>query len=174
MKFLLALLLFPIQVTVSNAQTIDTVKVFFAMKVDATSFAEAFLKHDYLEYVRFTYPKIIDAAGSKENAISVLEKGSAKMKSDGLLIDSIFLGKPTSLFTVADELQSTIPQVLFLSKSGLKYRAMSTILSFSQDNGKTWKFVDTKDKEYFEMKKLIPNLSDKILIHPIKELQPLK
>ena len=64
------------------------------------------------------------------------------------------------------ELQCTIQQHTELTATKGRVITHTTMLAISDDNGKSWKFVDAQNMDLATLRKLYPNLSPGIKIPP--------
>ena len=54
---------------------------------------------------------------------------------------------------------------------GGKISTSSTLIGISDDKGKTWTFIDAAGKDLATLRKVIPNLSDKLVIPKMQQPQ---
>jgi hypothetical protein len=125
---------------------------------------QSFLIHDYHKFAGFTYPAIVKALGGESSMIAILNGSAANMSAQGMVISEMTYEGPSKVVINHGELQCTIVQHTIFKLSNGKVTASSTLIAFSSDGGKNWKFVDANNKSSETMHKVLPNLSSLIII----------
>jgi len=120
----------------------------------------------YPEYLKFIHPVNLQAAGGEEKMLTRLNDQHEQMKSKGVAIKGSYFEKPSTIVKSKNELQCTIPQHTELTATRGRVITHATILAISDDNGKSWKFVDAQNMDLATLRKLYPNLSPGIKIPP--------
>lgn len=141
------------------------------IKKQVETMGQYLLKHDFNSFCAFTYPETVKMLGGKQNMIALMEKGIHEMNADGIDFLNFTFGEPSTVINVGDELQCTISQTIILKVPDGKLASQSTLIAISIDGGKYWYFVDTAGKDIQTMKKVLPNLSDKLILPP--QMQPV-
>ena len=98
--------------------------------------------------------------------IELLNSQNVQLKSKGIVINTIEFDVPTKIVKNKNELQCTIAQHTELKSANGRVITHTTLIVISNDNGKTWKFVDTNNMDIVLLKKLFPNLSNEITLPP--------
>lgn len=127
------------------------------------------LKKDYKSFAQYTYPKVFELMGGEENMIKLMEDGAKGMAENGSYFMTLTVGEPSKVIENDNELQCTIPQVIEMKVSNGTLLVKSTLIAISIDKGQNWKFLDTAEKNILEMKKVLPNLSEKLYLPPSQE-----
>ncbi len=128
-----------------------------------------FLKKDFISFCKYTYPKIVEMMGGTNKMAEVIAKGSKEMLSKGTDFLSITFGEASKIITIGKELQCTVPQVIEMKVPNGRLITRSTLIAISIDNGKKWYFIDTSGKDIQTMKKVLPNLSEELVIPQKKQ-----
>jgi len=116
----------------------------------------------FVELANFTHPLLVQTIGGKEKTIEVLRKTSEEWKKDGLVFENV------SILKILDVIQKgRIVQVLFtqqvqMSKNMLSETENQQVIAVSEDQGKTWYFININGKSKEEMKKIFPPLFDQL------------
>ncbi|MBS1748195.1 MAG: hypothetical protein JST21_18705 [Bacteroidetes bacterium] len=165
MKLLFTKIFFCVLITLNSfGQTKDASQ---SLKQDANKMSAAFLASDYTTFAKYTYPAILQMMGGTNNMSEVLSKTTANMKAQGMSFSNITFGEPSAIVKSGNELQCTIPQHTEIKLSaGGRIIATSTLIAISTDNGKSWTFIDTSNKDMATLHKALPNLSSAITIPP--------
>src|SRR5258706_1996431 len=144
----------------ANGQGLDSVALSKSIIEQADTIANILLRKDYKLYVKFIYPELVKQAGG-EIAMAKLISNAMKenIESKGYELTSVKFGSPSSIIKNANELQSTLPQIITLSLRSRQFETKSTLIAISTDNGKNWKFLDTSGRSIAEMRRSFPNLS---------------
>ena len=135
-----------------------------ALQEQAAKMGAAFVKGDYKTFASYNYPPLLKAMGGESRMIDAMKESVDELKEKGINFSNITFDKPTKIIKVGKELQSTIAQHTEMLQSSSKITSTSTLVALSTDNGTTWKFVDTSNKDIRIVRKLLPNLSKEIII----------
>lgn len=92
--------------------------------------------------------------------------GYMQLEKQGISIDSVVFFKPNPFIYVADELQTTMTEVLIMTIPKGKMISKSTLIAISYDKGITWYFLETSGWELNEINEKFPNLSRQLIIAP--------
>ena len=103
-------------------------------------------------------------AGGKEILIKAFANELQKMEDDDFKFKSIEIGKAFGLIQVGEELQCVIPEIMNIKTRGKTIISQSYLIALSPDLGKTWYFIDTRNKPVSQLQSVFPNLSNKLLI----------
>ncbi len=144
-----------------------------ALKAQANTMAMAIKKQDYKTVVKMTNPKIITAAGGEAKMMESLNKGINAMKAKGMTmnISNVTIGEPSAFITVKKQLQCSVPDKIEIKMMGGTISSNSTLIAISDDNGKTWNFIDAMGKNLAAIKQVLPDLSDKLVIAKMEQPQ---
>lgn len=132
----------------------------------ANQMASLFKSGDYKGFLRYLHPSMISGAGGEAKMIELLNNQNAQLKSRGIKISSIIFNLPTEVVRSKNELQCTMSQQTELKPERGRVITYTTLIAISTDNGKTWKFIDTAKMDIATVRKLLPNLSSKIILPP--------
>ncbi|MHA3788906.1 hypothetical protein ACX0HA_11890 [Flavobacterium hauense] len=146
----------------SHAQNDDALTK--TMLEQANDMGEKFVAANYKAFLQYTYPRTIEGMGGEAMALHKIETDMQSVKDEGITIINITFGAPTKIIKVGNDLQSTLPQIMVMRIPHGKVTSTTTMLAISNDNGKKWFFLDTVNYNHADMKMLIPNLSDQIII----------
>lgn len=144
-----------------------------ALKVQANTMAAAIKKQDYKTVIKMTNQKIVVASGGEAKMLEELNKGMGAMKAKGMniSINNISLGEPSAFIKVDKQLQCTVQDKIEVKMMGGTISTNSTLIAISDDNGKSWNFIDAMGKNVASIKKIIPTLSDKLVIAKMEQPQ---
>jgi hypothetical protein len=142
-----------------------------AVKTQANIMVTAMKKQDYKTLVKMTYPKAIAMAGGEAKMLESMSKGLGQMKTNGISFSNVSVGEPSAIITVGKQLQCTIPDKLEMKMMGGTITTNSTLIGISDDKGKTWTFIDAAGKDLAALRKVIPTLSDKLIIPKMQQPQ---
>ncbi len=136
------------------------------IKEQAEKMAQTLLKKDYVNFQKYTYPKVIELMGGKEKAIKQIEKGINEFELQGITLSKFTIGEPSNVILIKNELQCTVPQTLEMKLPNGKLIAESTLIAISMDKGLNWYFLDTSTIDIQTLRKAFPNLSNELVIQP--------
>lgn len=157
-KFLYTLLLSISIVSVSIAQTPEQ-----TVLKQANDMGQSFLDKDYDTFASYTYPKVMQTMGGKDNMIKNLKRSFDGFANEGIVFLKMDYSAPSKIVTVEDgSMQCTLIQMIEMKVKGGKLTSQSCLLAISENKGENWYFLDTSGYNHPTMKTLIPNLSDEI------------
>jgi len=143
------------------------------LKAQANAMASAIKKQDFKTVIKMTNPKAVAAAGGEAKMLEQLSKGMGVMKAKGmnLSINNVVIGEPSAFIKVKKQLQCTLPDKIEIKMMGGTMSTNSTLIAISDDNGKTWNFIDAMGKNIASLKQTLPELSDKLVIAKMEQPQ---
>ena len=146
--------------------------------------AEASIKRDYKTLFKYLdldgFPKGKLNKITMSKALATVQKADSQMIKQGIIIEKITFGDVLSILKVDYQLQCTLVQIKEMKMQFGRAVSKSTLVAISDDNGITWKFVDAIGRDKLEMKRLMPNLSDKLMFATpeapkfINDIKPVK
>ena len=171
MKYLQLLFVTLLSVSIVQAQPAksDSLNVGSNLIASAQKMAQFFIEKNYPEYLQFVHPKIVKLVGGNDKMIEVVSKSIKQIEDQGFSLKSLTIGSPSGIISTSNELQSIIPQTLELKNQTGKLITTTYLLGLSNDNGKTWFFIDTGGKSIEQLKKVFPSLSNELIMPPKKE-----
>ncbi|SEN74234.1 hypothetical protein SAMN05216436_1213 [bacterium A37T11] len=126
--------------------------------------SDAFLKGDYQKFTKYTYHRILKSIGGESRMIVALQNGKNSLKLKGMSMEKISLDTPSKIIKSNGELQCTLQEHITFKMNKGKLITTSTLIAFSEDEGKNWTFLDTSNKDEATLRKFLPNLSQSIVI----------
>lgn len=144
-----------------------------ALKAQANAMATAIKKQDFKTVIKITNPKVVAAAGGEVKMLDQLSKGIGMMKAKGINmnISNIVVGEPSAFIKVKKQLQCTVPDKIEIKMMGGTMNTNSTLIAISDDDGKTWNFIDAMGKNIATIKQVLPDLSNKLVIAKMEQPQ---
>ena len=129
--------------------------------------ANALLNDDYETVIKFTYPKVIELVGGRDKMISLIKKGKAEMKEQGIAFDKVIIGQPSKTVIAGNEIHCLIPQTIYMKVPKGKMKSETQLIAVSRDNGATWYFIDAINLNKDNIRRILPNYNFD-LIFPTK------
>ena len=86
------------------------------------------------------------------------------MKQSGVVFNTVSFGEPSALVKSGTDWQCTIPQIITMTTGQGKFSNTTTLIGISSNNGVKWTFIDTTNKDADVIKKVVHNLSSKLVI----------
>jgi hypothetical protein len=135
----------------------------------AIEMGDLLLNKNYEKFIEKIYPPLIETAGGKENFLKTLDQGLIKLRTQGITIDTLKFLPPNEIINKQNELQTTMTEYLVMSIPNGKMITKSTLIVVSYDNGLTWYFLETSDRDLKTMQEQFSNLSDELIIPPAEK-----
>ncbi|MFT3705116.1 MAG: hypothetical protein QM802_22305 [Agriterribacter sp.] len=166
MKYLLILFVATATLTISKAQTSkpDTAAAKASLQSAAQKMGALFVQKDYVAFIKYVNPKVLTAMGGKDKMMETLKAAMKQMEEQGISFNKFTIGEPSKIIYTKTDLESVVPQILELKTKDGRVVSTSYLVATSNDNGKTWYFVDTAGKTLAQMKTFIPSLSNELVI----------
>ena len=133
---------------------------------------DAFQRRDFARMVDLTYPKVIEAAGGRDKMIAALAKEMKEMEDEGVSVLSSTAATPTQIVHVSGWIYAVVPTTLKVKAKGGIFQTESSMIGISSNAGATWTFIDAGGKDHSELRRLLPDATDKLNLPP--EKQPMK
>jgi hypothetical protein len=134
------------------------------IKAEANIAASAFAKGDYTTFVDHLYPKMIESAGGKKALVQLMSQQIGAMQKQGMAFEKVTVGEPGEIFKAGTELHCLVPQTITIKMQGKYITSTTHLLAVSENQGKSWYFVDTSNGSPEKMKQMFPNWNNKLVI----------
>ncbi len=122
-----------------------------------TTCAEAVAKGDYKTLADLTHAKGIEAAGGREKMIELVSAAMEDMKAKGVVLGKSKVDMPKELIKENDQIYCVLPTTLGMSIMGKTITVSAFLLGISEDQGKSWTFLDGNGGEE-SLRKMLPDL----------------
>jgi hypothetical protein len=160
-KLLLLILSLFLAPTAGRAQLLTTV-----IKQEAEKSAAALAAGDYAGVLAYTHPRVVELMGGKDAALVALRRSTEEMKSRGIAVQSAKLEPPQAPLKVGSWFTSIIPLTLTMRVPDGRVVQASHLLGISEDEGKTWRFLDLGPISDEKLFSLFPELRGKVSMPP--------
>jgi hypothetical protein len=137
MKPLLLALSFMMAALPAYAQSLTA-----AIQTEAEKCAKVLMNNDYLGVLGYTHERVVTLMGGKETARGLLQKSMEEMKAKGLRVEDTKIGTPQAPQKIGTWIISLVPETITLRMPGARAQQESFLLGISEDEGRTWKFID--------------------------------
>jgi len=122
-----------------------------------TTCAEAVSKGDYKTLADLTHAKGVEAAGGLEKMLERVEAAMEDMKSKGIVLGKSKVDMPKELTKDNGKIYCVLPTTLGMSIMGKTITVSAFLLGISEDQGKSWTFLDGNGGEE-SLRKMLPDL----------------
>jgi len=137
------------------------------VKKSAEEINDAIVNEDFGKVVDLTYPKVVELIGGRTRMITVLESGAKDMKSKGERFGAVKVGDPSAPVKSGSDLFVVVPFQQEMKVPGYKLLQKTFVIGVSNDQGKTWTFVNG-DLDVKTVRQVLPNLPDELKL-PARE-----
>ena len=155
----------------SNAESLAT-----TIRVQGMEMGNALKKNDFNSFIKYMHPGIIEFAGGRERMKAKMDSAYLTMKQFGVSFQRYWIGIPGPIIEHNNQLQAILPQGTIMKTPFGIVTAESSLLVISNDKGKSWWFIDTNVYKTDKLKNILPDLSPKLAIPPMKKpkIEPIK
>lgn len=124
-------------------------------------YRQAMLAGKYESLADYIYPKVFTNFGGKQNVLMMLKLAGEKTKQQGIHIKSIAHKHAGKMAIKDSEIQIPIKETTIVesTKDKKRYPTELLVIAISEDQGKTWKFINTMNQSKEQLLKFFPNLS---------------
>ena len=129
-----------------------------------TKMGDAFIKNDFKTFASYTYPFVLKSMGGSAKMAATLSKTISDMNAKGMSFIGITFEEPSKIIKAGAELQATVTQHTNIKLMQGRLVTTSTLIAISANNGISWTFIDTSNKDIKVLKKALPNLSNLLII----------
>ena len=156
-------------VAISLTQTASSQNLATTIKVQAMEMGTALVRNDFNTFVKFMHPDIITYAGGKEAMKLKMDSAFLASKRFKVSVEKYWIGSPGEIIKYKNTLQALLPQSTTLKTPLGEMIVETTMIVISPDNGKSWWFIDTNVYSLEKMKDVLPDLSPKLVVPPMKK-----
>lgn len=126
--------------------------------------ANLLIAKNYKEFVSYTYAPILKMAGGLDKLTSYMEKSFIQMEEQGFSITAVTISNSSKMIHIKNQIQCTLAEEIELKNADGKLIQKSTLIGISNDQGKTWSFIDTHGKPLKDLQVTIKELSNDLVI----------
>ena len=141
---------------------------------DAKSYNKAYLDNDFETFTEMTVPSIVELAGGKEIMVKISKEQYETMTSSGMKFVSITPNKPSKIMIWGDDIHSILSQQVVSKMGDDKFEKTAYYLASSNDDGKTWSFVDLEPYDSETIKFFVPSFTGELEIPAIEYAEKIE
>jgi hypothetical protein len=143
-----------------------------AARDHADKCAQAVIREDFDQLVKYMYPKAVEKIGGKEKVIAVIQQ----TKKLGMTPKAASIGEIPEIKESHGQQFAAVPETIEFSTAGGSLRMESTMLGISDDGGRNWTFIDSAGSPANAklIHELVPNLPSDLMLSSPKFLDPSK
>lgn len=146
-------------ITLASCQTPHQDSFKNNIKKEAEIMSNLMVNKKYDDFLKYMHPSLITMMGGKEKVLDIFKQGLP----DGTTIKSVKISYPSDTVKVNNQIQCTLKEEIEMKVKGGKLIAISTLVGLSDDDGKTWYFLDANSKSLETLKTAFPNLSSRLI-----------
>ena len=158
--------------TTSQPATTTTNENYPNLVTQAKEMNDAFARKDYQRFADFTYPKVVELAGGRDQMLKGIPQQLKEMEAEGVVILSSTTESPTQFVHDSGSIYAVLPTALKAKAKDGIFRSEGCMIGISSDGGANWTFIDASGKDQRELKTLLGNVVDRLNLPPDK--QPVK
>jgi hypothetical protein len=137
------------------------------IKETAETMIEYYLDGNYEKYSEFVYPKLIEMFGGKETFIKTAQKETEALLNDNFKLIDIEILNPQKIYPAENELHCLVPQNLMFESPNGKLLLETYLIAISKNNGNNWYFIDIANFNKENIKNILPNYNENMIL-PLK------
>lgn len=160
--FVLLLVILPLVVTAPTQSQTPRAKARTPSQTliaQAKENADALVNKDYEALVLYTYPAIIHKMGGFEKALAFIKASMEEIYAKGLTIEKLTAGRPSAIIKEGQEDVAFVPTEMEARIEGKQVKVDSYLVAVSQDQGRTWYFLDVSSFPKEKIRQMFPKLT---------------
>lgn len=111
-------------------------------KLQAKQNGQAIVRKQFLRVAELTYPKIVQELGGPQEFAKKLARGSEQMAAQGVSYRLVTVRTPEKAVATPGGLMTVVPMTVEMNVPGGRLKKKSFLIGVSDDDGRTWTFVD--------------------------------
>jgi hypothetical protein len=139
------------------------------VRSEAQKCTKALFEGDFEKFVDYTHPRVVKRVGGKAAMVAMLKGGLAQMERDGTGFLDAVVDESEEPRQVAGWLVAIVPTHVTMKVPGGRLLIESQLLAFSEDQGKTWVFIDLGPITADQFAEAFPELDGKVELPPKKD-----
>jgi hypothetical protein len=132
------------------------------IKKKAQECCTALAAGDYEKLFDLTYPKIMEMAGGRQVLLKATKDLMEQMKKEGIEFKSMTVDEVTQIEKDGDNTYSIVTTSIEMTHRGGSTSSKGYMLGISNDDGKSWKFIDGAKLNDEMLRKLDIKLPEKM------------
>lgn len=136
------------------------------MKSDLEKMKFVFLNKNYKIFSNFVYTKVVEMFGSEAKMNESVKLNIEKLEKEGYKFVNIYFKNFNENIFLGKEIQTSFTQMITMQTPKGRIIGEYTMIGISNDNGKSWKFIDTSNYDEIMIRKKFPNLSESLILKP--------
>jgi len=144
--------------------SISSVRGQGSISESAQEFVDAYVKSEFVKVASMTHPDLVDMNGGEQFVIDDLKAERISSSAEGLIYNSAEVKEPLKILQHNNELQAIIPIEYTMQLIDKEYINKTYLLAVSDDEGKTYKYVNLMQFDDASLGEFISNLSPEITI----------
>ena len=134
------------------------------IRTEAQVLAQATMNYDAETMFKYSYPKLVEMIGGKTRFIQQFKMSTDNLKSQGIVIKSVVMGEPGTIYTAGTELHALVPQETIIDQKGVEIKSKNYLLAVSSNGGKQWYFINLDSFKEESIRLLFPNFNPQLKI----------
>lgn len=157
------------QPQVGSPSPVATAESYPRLAIQANELNDALLKKDFDRFLDLTHPKVMELGGGREKMRATLKQQLEQTEAEGVVVLASSIGSPTQVIHDAGSIYAVMPNTLKVKAQSGTFQTESTLIGVSADRGVNWTFIDAGREGDGELKKVLPEVADKIKLLPAKQ-----
>jgi hypothetical protein len=136
------------------------------VKKQAKRFAVATFNGDFRTVIDLTYPKLVELSGGRDTMQKLITERIETLKKQGIMTFDGSVGSPSPFYKAGSQIHCLLPETIILRMFNGRYVGRSYLLAISDNEGKSWTFLDVGKMPADVLHKLLPNYNNELIIPP--------
>jgi hypothetical protein len=130
----------------------------------AAAYARAHIREDFEALLNFTYPDLIEKAGSREDMKKTLILIKENQKKNGLNLQSYKVKDQITFSKVGQEIHAIVPITTISKAPGGRLTQESFLIAVRPESNGNWYFIETTLLDERNLPKVIPSWDNSLML----------
>lgn len=130
----------------------------------AAAYARAHIREDYEALLNFTYPDLIEKAGSREDMKKTLILIKENQKKNGISLQSYKVKDQIAFTKVGQEIHAIVPTTTISKAPGGRLTQESFLIAVRTESSGSWYFIETTLLNERNLPKVIPTWDNSLML----------
>jgi hypothetical protein len=136
------------------------------LKEKLNIYKECYKDKDFIKMSSLVLPSIVQEAGGPDKFVELMNNIPGFFESLGINVDvsTLQFGEPSKIYEISNYSVAVVPTKLPIAVQSQKGYIKSSVICFSEDNGRTWFFIEGSDEGRIAIANTNPEIIQTITI----------
>ncbi len=147
---------------INSLSSVPTNDVKASLAQGISTMGAALKSKNYTTFIDCLHPMMVQSYGGREQSIAVLQSTMESLQQKGSAIKDVKLADVFDIKNNENSMQAIVTQQVTSETNGQEKIEIQKLIAVSEDNGKSWKYININGKTKSEMMKFFPQLNQNL------------